>query len=159
MQKGRGSRCSFSSSGRASWLWESEAAVPRIVRSWELSERVERGCSTINPTALWSRRGMQLRMAPASASELADTAPQSKYEAGWRRSEQKVTGLSAVSHENPTRTKALAHTVDWLDVAELFQFLLQWESLRGGRRSMPSGQKWELASRKCMNCGVIRRER
>ena len=77
----------------------------------------------------------------------------------WERSEQKVTGPSAVSDENPLRTKALAHTADWLDVAELFQFLLQWESLRGGRRSMPSHQKWELASRKCMNCGVIRRER
>ena len=75
-------------------------------------------------------------MAPASASEPAGTAPQSKYEAGWRRSEQKVTGLSAVNDENPTRTKALAHTVGWLDVAELFQFLLQWESLRGGRRSL-----------------------
>ena len=59
MQKRRGSRCSFSSFGRASWLWESEAAVPRIVRSWELAERVERGCSTINPTALPQRTAAQ----------------------------------------------------------------------------------------------------
>ena len=34
----------------------------------------------------------------------------------------------------------------------------QPESLRGGSRDVPSGQKWDLASRNCMSVGVTRRE-